>query len=167
MKRMTLFAALGMAAISSAQVNYLEAPNDVSFRLGYVYPIDARMRDVAPSYIGVGVDFHTNFRILEGAQTVVSFDWFGKSGSGAKGNAFPITINQRFYGEGDVNRSYTFFGVGLAIVDLTSTKTVWAVRAGAGKELGDHVFGELAFTYTDSASGARATGLGAYVGYKF
>ncbi len=168
MKQLTLLAALGIAAISSAQVDYLEAPTNLAFRLGYVYPVDSVLRDISPSYIGVGVDIFTNLRLLEDAETTISLDWFGKSGSGAKGNAFPILLNQRWYAGDDlVNRSYYFAGVGIAIVDVTSTKTVLAARIGAGKEFSDHFFGEISFTYSDSANGARATALGFYAGYRF
>jgi len=168
MKQLTLLAAMGLAAIGSAQVNYLETPTNIAFRLGYVYPIDSAMRNIAPSYIGVGVDFVTDIKLLEGAQTGLSFDWFGKSGSGAKGNAFPILLTQKWYvGDTVENRQYFFVGAGVAIVDLTSTKTVLAARAGVGKELGDALFGEVSFTYTDGANGARATALGFYVGYRF
>ncbi|MDK3161119.1 hypothetical protein QPK87_31855 [Kamptonema cortianum] len=169
MKNLTVLAALGLAAIGSAQTNYLESPQNISLRLGYVYPVDARMRDVANSYIGVGVDFHTNLRLLEGASTSLSVDWFGKSGSGAKGNAFPIMVNQRWYtgDEYDPGRSYFFVGAGIAVVDITSTKTVLAGRVGYGKFVGENIFGELAFTYSDGANGARATALGFYLGYKF
>lgn len=168
MKQLTLLAAMGLAAIGSAQVNYLETPTNIAFRLGYVYPIDTAMRDVASSYIGVGVDFVTDIRLLEGAQTGISFDWFGKSGSGAHGNAFPILLTQKWYtGDSVENRQYFFVGAGVAIVNITSTKTVLAARAGVGKELGDALFGEISFTYSDSANGARATALGFYVGYRF
>lgn len=161
--------AIGLAAISSAQVNFLEEPSNVSFRLGYVYPIDAAMRDIAPSYIGVGIDFPVDFRLLDNASTWLTFDWMGKSGSGAKGNAFPILLNQRFYMDGDnpERRQYFQAGLGIAIVDLTSTKTVLAGRVGFGQELGDNIFGEINFNYSDGANGARATALGFYVGYKF
>lgn len=168
MKNLTVLAVLGLAAVSSAQVNFLETPQNIAFRLGFVYPVDSTMRDVSNTFIGVGVDFPVNYRLLEGAQTVISFDWFGKSGSGAKGNAFPITLNQRWYqGEPFTGRSYFFAGAGVAVVDLTSTDTVLAARVGAGREFGDFLFGELAFTYTDAARGARATALGFYIGYRF
>lgn len=169
MKHVTLLTAIGLTAISSAQVNYLEPPTNVSFRLGYVYPVDSAMRDIAGSYIGVGVDFVTDIRLLQDATTMLSFDWMGKSGSGAKGNAFPILLNQRFYMKGSEpeRRDYFQVGVGIAIVDLTSTKTVLAGRIGVGRELGDALFGELNFNYSDGANGARATALGFYLGYKF
>ncbi|MBL8068739.1 MAG: hypothetical protein JNM28_09840 [Armatimonadetes bacterium] len=169
MKHVTLLTAIGLAAISSAQVNYLEPPTNVSFRLGYVYPVDATMRDIAASYIGVGADFVTDIRLLQDATTMLSIDWMGKSGSGAKGNAFPILLNQRFYldGKDPEHRDYFQIGAGVAIVDLTSTKTVLAGRVGVGRELGDALFGEINFFYSDGANGARATALGFYLGYKF
>lgn len=168
MKQLTLLAAIGLGAISSAQVNFLEEPSNISFRLGYVYPIDNVMRNIAPSYIGVGIDFPVDFRLTKDADTVLSLDWLGKSGSGAKGNAFPILLNQRFYtGMDGEKRSYFQAGVGVAIVDLTSTKTVLAARVGYGMELGEKLFGEINFNYSDSANGARATALGFYIGYRF
>ncbi len=168
MKNVTLLTAICLTAIGSAQVNYLEQPTNVSFRLGYVYPIDSAMRDIAPSYIGFGADFNTDFRLLDNAVTMLSFDWMGKSGSGAKGNAFPILLNQRFYmGDAVEKRQYFQVGLGIAIVDLTSTKTVLAGRIGMGQELGDNIFGEINFNYSDGANGALATALGFYVGYKF
>lgn len=168
MKKLTVLAALGLAAISSAQVNYLESPTNVSLRLGYVLPIDNTMKAVSNSYLGVGVDFFIGFKLLEGAETTLSVDWMGKTASGAHGNAFPICINQRWYqGEALVERSYFFAGLGLAIVDITNSKTVLAGRLGYGKEFGDHLFGEVSFTYSDSANGARATAAGFYLGYRF
>ncbi|ARU42166.1 hypothetical protein C0431_03330 [bacterium] len=168
MKQLTLLAAIGLGAISSAQVNYLTPPSNISFRLGYVYPVDSVMRDIAPSFIGFGVDIPVDFKLTEDAVTVLSFDWMGKSGSGAKGNAFPILLNQRFYvGDEAVRRSYFQAGVGVAIVDLTNTKTVLAARVGYGMEFGDALFGEINFNYSDAANGARATALGFYVGYRF
>lgn len=168
MKNVTLLATLGFAAISAAQVNFLEAPNNVSFRLGYVYPVDTALKNASSSFIGVGVDFATDFRLLQEATTIISFDWIGKSGSGAKGNAFPILLNQRFYvGDMVEERQYFQIGAGVAIVDVTSTKTVLAGRLGFGKELGENIFGEINFNYSDGANGARTTSLGFYLGYRF
>lgn len=169
MKGITVLAAMGLVSISCAQ-NVFEEPSNVAFRLGYVYPVDSTLRDLANSYIGVGLDFFPSGRpLLKGGETVISFDWFGKSGSGAKGNVFPILINNRVYQQGAEKggRSYFQYGAGIALIDVTSSKTVLAARAGYGKELGERLFGELNFTYTDAANGARGTALGFYVGYRF
>lgn len=168
MKNLTVIAALGLVAVSSAQGAF-EEPTNIAFRLGYVYPIDSTMRNISSSYLGVGVDlFPTGYSLFGKGETFISVDWFGKSGSGAKGNAFPILINQRIYNDGfEFGRTYFQFGAGVAVLDLTSTKTVLAAKAGFGKEFGENLFGEVNFVYTDSGGAARATSLGFYVGYKF
>lgn len=171
MKGISVIAALGLVATSFAQA--FDEPSNLAFRLGYVYPVDASLRDVSSSYIGVGLDlFPQGYSLLPQGKTVVSFDWIGKSGNGAKGNLFPILVNQRIYNDnGNSNavagRSYFQFGAGVAILDVINTKTVLAARVGYGKELGEKVFGEINFLYTDGSDGVRGTSLGFYLGYKF
>ncbi len=167
MKRTLIMATLGMAAIGYSQ--QFDQPTNLAFRLGYVYPIDSVTRDQVRNFIGVGVDYFPNLTLLKNAETSISFDWLGKSGSGAKGNIFPILINQRFYNNSETGerKSWFFFGAGVAIVDVVSTKTVWAARVGYGFMLGENLFGEIPFLYSDSAGSARATSMGFYLGYRF
>lgn len=169
MKGLAVIAALGLVSISCAQ-NVFEEPQNASIRLGYVYPVDSVLRNVNNTYIGVGLDlFPTGYKLLKEGETFFSADWIGKSGSGAKGNLFPLLINQRIY-QGDAatgGRSYWQFGAGVAIIDVTSTKTVLAGRVGIGKEFGEKLFGEMNFLYTDAANTARGTSLGFYIGYRF
>ncbi|MCB0825559.1 MAG: hypothetical protein KDC26_05180 [Armatimonadetes bacterium] len=168
MKKLTVLAALGVAAISSAQGNLLEEPTNIAFRLGYVYPVDATMRNISPSYLGIGIDIYPEgFNLMSEGESYISIDWFGKSGSGAKGNAFPVMINNKVYSDSGYGRSYFFYGLGVVFADLTNSDVVLGARAGYGKELGENLFGELSFTYSDSAGGARATALGFHLGYRF
>ncbi len=167
MKRMIVLAALCTAAtLSFAQV---EAPSNLTFRLGFVLPIDSSLRDAAKSFIGVGLDFYPNFTLVKGSESVLSLDWIGKSGSGSKGNIFPIMFNQKFNsGSGDVkSKSYFFVGAGVAFIDVTSQSTVLAARLGFGAELGSHLIGETALYYSDAVDGVHITSLGFYLGYRF
>lgn len=167
MRTLIALAALGAAAFSSAQIG---TPTNVAFRLGAAYPLDNTTRDSVKNFIGVGIDYFLERSLVEGGETSLSFDWLGKSGSGAKGNIFPIMLNQRWYNQGstvDDRKSYFFVGAGVAIVDVTSTKTVLAGRAGYGVLFGEHLFGEMNFVLSDDANGARATSIGAYIGYRF
>lgn len=169
MKRTLALAALGLAAMGSAQTTFDE-PTNVAFRLGFAYPIDDVTRDIVRNFIGVGMDYFPNFSLLKTGETTFSFDWLGKSGSGAKGNIFPIMVNQRWY-QGDTKagdrRSYFFLGAGIAVIDVVSTGTVLAARGGYGFELGEKIFGEATFIYSGEAGGARATSVGFYLGYRF
>ncbi|MBX3096159.1 MAG: outer membrane beta-barrel protein [Fimbriimonadaceae bacterium] len=172
MKRTLWMAALGLAAVApAAQTSSFGYPSNLSFRLGWVYPIDSVTRNNSRSLIGVGVDYFLERSLLENGETVISFDWLGKSGSGAKGNIFPIMLNQRFYNNDGTNygteRTYWFFGAGVSFIDVVNSDTVLTLGAGVGKEFGQNIFGEVRFLYSDSAGGARATSVGAYVGYRF
>lgn len=169
-KKVSVLAAVGMSALSCAQSGLLDEPTNIAFRIGYVYPVDNVMRNISNSYIGVGVDlFPSGFTLIHGAETSISFDWFGKSGSGAKGNAFPVLINQRWYSDDNGSgRSYFFVGAGVAFIDLVNSDTVLAGRIGYGKEFGQNTFGELTFNYSDGATGGgRATALSFHFGYRF
>lgn len=170
MKRLCLIAvALGTAAISFAQ-NTDYTPTNLAFRLGFAYPLNDVTRDLAKRFIGVGADYYFRTQFIKGSTTYLSIDWLGKSGNGAKGNVFPIMFNQKFYGsrqeEGKTN-SYGFFGIGVAVVDITSTKTVVAGRIGFGLDIGPNIFAEAAFTITDNASGAKGDNVGLWIGYHF
>jgi hypothetical protein len=170
MKRLFVLAAFATSALASAQGGF-GTPVNLAFRLGFVYPLDEFTRDATGNLIGVGADYFLDRSLLQGAgESTISFDWMGRGMNGAKGNMFPIMINQRWYRSGDyqsANRRYYFLGAGIAIIDVVNTNTVFAARAGVGMELGEHIFGEATFVWSDASAGARATSLGAYIGYRF
>jgi hypothetical protein len=166
-----LIAVAAAASLSVGALAQFDTPVNLAFRIGYAYPLDSKTRDTVRNFIGVGADYFFGKSLIgQNGETTLSFDWLGKSGSGAKGNAFPIMLNQRWYGParpGTEQRTYAFLGLGVAIVDVVSTDTVLAARAGYGVELGPKIFAEGTFLFTDDASGARATSVGVYLGYRF
>lgn len=169
MKRLFVLAALVASAFASAQSS-IGTPVNLSLRAGFVYSLDDFTRDIMDNMIGVGGEYYLERSLFQGGETTLSFDWFGRSINGGKGNMFPIMLNQRFYIGGDYesgNRRYWYVGAGIAVIDVVSTKSVAAARFGIGQEMGPHTFGELTLVYSDSSAGARATSVGAYLGYRF
>jgi hypothetical protein len=170
MKRLLVVAALAISAAFASAQGGIGTPVNLSFRAGFVYSLDEFTRDIMDNMIGIGAEYYLDRSFFEGGETTLSLDWLGRGINGDKGNMFPIMLNQRWYVSGDyemANRRYYYVGAGVAIIDVVSTNTVAAVRAGIGQEFGQHVFGELTLVYSDSSSGARATSIGAYVGYRF
>jgi hypothetical protein len=172
MKHWLVLAALGVAALSGAQSTAIGEPTDLAFRVGGAYPFDSATRDeTGSSLIGIGADYFIKESLFKNGESFLSFDWLGKSASGAHGNLFPVMLNQRFYmkdtGEVGSGRTYFFLGAGVAFVDVFTAKAVPAIRGGVGKEFGPHIFGEATVVLSDAANGARANTVGAYIGYRF
>lgn len=169
MKKFLVVAGIAVASMAAAQQPPFAAPANLGVRLGYVLPLDSSLKDVAPSFIGAGLDFPVQLRLLPEGETVFSVDWIGKSGNGSHGNIFPFMINQRFYSKAEAGalRNYGFVGGGVALVDVNSSNAVLAFRAGYGVELGSNLYGEATFLYTDASAGAHGTSVGLFIGYRF
>ncbi|HRJ25986.1 MAG TPA: outer membrane beta-barrel protein [Fimbriimonadaceae bacterium] len=172
MKRFWILAGLvGISAAAQAQSSPLDLqPANLSFRVNLAYPLDNATRDLTNTLIGVGIDYHFLTQFFKGSQTYLSIDWLGKSGSGAKGNMFPILINQKFYSNTGVDgkgRTYLFGGVGVVFLDITTAKTTIAGQAGFGYEFGPNIFSEFRFLISDSANNSKANQIGISVGYRF
>ena len=170
MKRLLVIASLAISALASAQDSSIGNPVNISFRAGFVYSLDNFTRNVTGNLIGVGAEYYLQRSLFADGETTLSADWMGRGLNGDKGNMFPIFLNQRWYVSGDyedANRTYFYLGAGVAIIDVVSTNTVAAGRFGVGAEFGTHLFGELTLVYSDSSAGARASSVGAYLGYRF
>lgn len=165
MKQLILIAAIGASAMAYSQAPLINT-NGLSIRLGGVYPLESNTRAVTKNMIAIGLDFDTPTNMVKGGKNYISFDWYGKSGSGAKGNMFPIMYNVRF-GDEPGKQFYTFAGVGIVFMDVTKSKTVFGLRGGIGTKLSQHVFAEAAAVFSGDANGAKANSIGAFVGYKF
>lgn len=139
---------------------------DLSIRLGGVYPLERTTRNVTKNMIAIGLDFEAPSNFVKGGKNYFSFDWYGKSGSGAKGNMFPIMFNVRL-GDEPGKQFYSFLGAGLVFMDVTSAKTVFGVRGGIGTRLNANIFAEAAAVLSGDANGAKANSVGVFVGYKF
>jgi hypothetical protein len=167
-------AALGVVASASAQLDV--HPANLTFRAGFVLPVDSALRNFSKTFFGVGVDYTlpNQFLNLKNSESYISLDWFGRSSNGVKGNVFPIAFNQRFWlGQnssslGRYGTPYATFGIGAAIIDVGQSSTKLLLRGGLGVELGSHLCAEAILTLTDkSTSGVRANAVGIYVGYRF
>lgn len=174
MKRLLFAAAAAaIATVGLAQSN-IESPTNIAFRVGGAYPLDSDVRDIAKSFIGLGVDVFLSRSILPGQNTesTISIDWLGKSSAGTKGNIFPVLLTQRWYSASEVDsidnkRTYYFGGVGFAVVDLNSTKTVLALKGGLGYEFNKNIFAELSAMYAEPANKLRASNVAIHLGYRF
>lgn len=173
MKRIAVVA--GLAAFASLGLaQSIDTPTNIALRVGYAYPLDNQTRDLVKGFLGAGVDIFLTKSLLPGerTETAISLDWLGKSSSGSKGNVFPLLVTQRWYTDSAANaiglgRYYYLGGVGVAVVDVTSTKTVLALKAGLGFEINNNIFAEASFLYTEKANNARGTNLGFHLGYRF
>ncbi len=168
MKRVMLTAAiaatLGVTAVASAQ-NTDYTPHNFSFRLGTVFPLDHHLRDVNKTFLAIGADYKFNTQYLKNGETYFSLDYIAKAWTGEKGTMWPLMINQRFMGK---DGSYWSLGAGAVNMNFSKSDTVFGARFGVGKNLGESIFVEGAFLWSDKSRGnVRATSLGFYIGYRF
>ncbi len=173
MKAFTTLAIIGLAAVGftqSSQRSILTTPTNIALRLGLGVSFDDDVRDVMGTQIGVGFDYYFDRPLLPNGDTFLSIDWLGRGINGDKGNIFPLMLNHKWYGARNMEtyrRTYAFAGLGVAVMDVESTATVLAARGGLGLELSDNIFVEGVVLLSGSKNGNSATGLGAYIGYRF
>ncbi|MFZ4507406.1 MAG: hypothetical protein ACOYON_06895 [Fimbriimonas sp.] len=165
-------AAFGMSAGASAQ--YTQKTVDfgakgVSLRGGLAIPIDDKLKDEDSSLFNVGLDWQFGRPLFKGGDSYFSIDYFAKNLRGKRGTVIPILVNQKFYGPGeDGTRSYFFFGAGVSTIDFGSANSVFGIRGGAGKELGESIFFEVTAHLSDKADNGYRGNLFAFnVGYRF
>ena len=175
MKRILCLAALvGTAAVSHAQFN-METPTNLAVRLGIGLPFDEGTRDrIGSNLIGVGVDYFFDRSLIPSAngETYLSFDWLARGSNGEHGNMFPIMLNQRWYAPDDNTEDYRqvyfFAGLGIAVLDIEESDTVFAGRVGLGAMFGRNLFGEANLVLTGADEfGLHGTGINLYLGYRF
>jgi hypothetical protein len=170
MKRLITLTILGLATVSS----FAQSPSSINFsgltvRLGGIYPWEKKTRSVTGNMLAVGLSIPMPRPLLSKGESYVSIDWYGKSAGGAKGNMFPVMINQRFFmdpNEDEGRRSYFDLGLGIVHMDITSAKTVPGLRAVMGKELSDKLIGEIALVLSGDANKAKANSIGFFLGWK-
>jgi hypothetical protein len=164
-----VLAALGTAGAASAQTNTLNlTPVGISVRGGVVLPLDSTLENLGNSLIGLGLEYQLPRSYLPNGETYLALDYFAPRIGGDKGSVFPLTINQRWYDNPDgLRRNYFFLGLGAAFIDVTNSEVAVALRGGYGIELGDRIFTEITGYVSDKAGGARANGVGLYLGYRF
>ncbi len=169
-----LFAAAALAlggATALAQNNLDVTPTNLAVRFGGLLPIDDELNDFSEGFAGIGIDVYFSQQYIANSKTYLSIDWLGKSGTGSKGNFFPICLNQKFFlGKTEEGQpgSYLFFGVGAMVFDFYSTNTQFGARAGFGLDLGPHIFAEGTLFWSDtSTGGVDGTGVGVYLGYRW
>ena len=165
----TLAVCTGAFAQATGSARTDMTPHYFSFRAGAVFPFDSSLSDVQKTWIGIGADWRLPSSLLKDGETYVSVDWVGQDTKGTNGNAFPIMLNQKFWGEDSGSgRAYAFAGVGVVFFDQGPSDNVLGMRGGVGKELSRMVFIEAALTLSEKAKGGqRLNSLAAYIGYRF
>ncbi len=167
-----LAAALGVCGFAAAQnvpANIDYNANGFSVRGGVAVPLDSTLSDLGSTLIDIGVEWTFPTPLLANGETYLSADYFGKGIKFDKGSVIPLAINQRIYNRGDEQgqRTYYFFGVGIAFIDVDTSGTAALARAGFGKELGLNTFFETAGYISDRGGGARANSITFNLGYRF
>jgi hypothetical protein len=168
-----VMAAIGASAVSSAQTDYPGTkyePVNISVKAGVGIPLDSALSDVAHTFIALGGEFQLPTSLMKGSETFFNLDWFTKS-FGGNPSFLNLSVNQRFYLGNDRmpgRRHYVFVGVGADFLNVFTSDTVVAARAGLGTELGENIFAEIAGYVGDkSNNNVHPDVLGVFVGYRF
>jgi hypothetical protein len=164
-----MVAAFGIAGAAVAQRNDADLyPYGITLRGGVAVPIDKNLTNVASALANIGVEYDLRTPLLKNGETYLTFDYFFKGfGGNGGGSVMPIMINQRMYTSQLDYRSYFFFGIGAAFINVNGSGTALAARGGVGQELGPRTIAEIAAYISDRAGGARATAITFNIGYRF
>lgn len=164
---------LGLPVVASAQLQSNPpdvTPYNIAIRGGLGFAVlDNSIRDVSNTWINLGLEYTFDKSFIKDSTSYLSVDWFGKSGSGGKGNFFPISLNQRFMLQKPINGydAYFFVGLGVSVLDIKTTNTVLGARGGVGVDLGPHLFGEAAAYLTTGSDGVHGNIISVAVGYRW
>ncbi|MEZ0325274.1 MAG: hypothetical protein ACAH95_05165 [Fimbriimonas sp.] len=165
-----MVAAFGIAGSAVAQSTSQSDlyPYGITLRGGVAVPLDRNLTNVASALANIGVEYDLRTPLLKNGETYLTFDYFFKGFGGAGGGTvLPVMINQRMYTSETTYRSYFFFGVGFAFINVNGNGTALAARGGVGQELGPRTIAEIAAIISDRAGGARATAITFNIGYRF
>lgn len=169
MRALTI-AALGLAATAS-YAQFEGAGEGLSLKIGGAYFFDNTTRNQTGDLaLGLGAELTFGNSLFGRGETFFAVDWMSRGLSGNRGNILYYTVNQRFYDDDSFeveDRRYFFVGVGFATVDVVSSRTVFALRGGAGVEFSRNLFAEATLFLSESVSGASGNGVGVFVGYRF
>jgi len=164
-------ALLGLSAVANAQLttNTDFTPVNVSLKLGVALPLDNTLSNFAPTLLAWGLEYQFDKPLIAGSDTYLDLEYMNKGFQFSHG-LIPLTLNERFYFDNGRHRhqkTYAFVGLGAADVDLNTSGTVIAARAGLGADLGDAIFMEMSGLFTDKSNDATGNSVTFYVGYRF
>jgi hypothetical protein len=164
-----LLAAFGICGAAAAQSRPEELyPTGITLRGGVAIPIDKSLTNVASALGDIGVEYTLTRPLLSAGDTFLSFDYFWKAfGGNGGGSVSTLMLNQRVYTSEAEFRSYYFFGVGAAFVNVGGNGTALAARLGVGQELGKAVIAEIGGYISDRTGGTRANAVTLSIGYRF
>jgi len=163
--------AVAAGIVAGAQAQTIET--SLSVRGGVQFPTTADLDGV---FWGLGADINLNsgFNIMRGAQPYVSLDFISKNLQFNRNFVIPICLNLRVplntTDETMVGpRTYGFFGIGAAILDVGNAATVICGRAGIGADFSSNVYGEASLVLTGRGKGNNVQGnhIGLWLGYRF
>jgi len=169
MKQMMIVAALGVFASSFAQTQTVPVldTNGLSVRIGGVYPFQKGVRDAMGNPMSLGLDIVAPKSYIKNTTSFISIDYTTKQ-FGKNPYFIPVMLNAKFGNESESGRStYGFFGAGLVFSNVGASDTLFGVRGGFGLNMGEHIFAEIAATFSSDKNGSNANNIGFYLGYKF
>ncbi len=148
-------------------------PYNISIKGSLYWPIDDNLRNVDKLFAGGGIEYLFPVQLIRGSETYMEFDFFLRTTASSNVTAFPLTINQRFYGGpasspfGHNGRSFFFVGGGVSWIDPRGQAKLTA-HGGVGTEIGPRIFLEGAlFVSEQDNNGLRNTGASFSLGYRF
>lgn len=161
-------AAFGVCGIASAQSS-IEAPSNISVRIGAAIPIEKSLGDVASNFLAFGLEYQFSSSVFGGGETYIAVDYWTRTLSDTDNRITPITLNQRWYGgtRSGGRRTYTFIGAGIAYTNFGNSDSAFCFRGGFGVELGTNTFGEFAALVGDKAGAVRPNAITFSLGYRF
>ena len=161
-----VIATVALAPNASAQTQ-----ESLSARVGAFLPTDSTLRGLEKYWLAAGIDARMNTKFLRNADTLISVDVMTKDFGKTSANVFPITLNEIFYSPCGTERMYFGAGYGPFLADVGSrSRSVMGGRLILGLELNTDWFVEADYFFSDTISGetgAKANGLGLYVGMRF
>ncbi len=162
-------ATLGVCGVANAQQTSTinASPNNITIRGGVALPADRSLSDVSSTFINLGFEYQFGESLLKGGETYLSIDAFFNNFNNVV--AWPVAINQRFYSGTNAqgHRNYFFVGLGMTFVNVSSSGSAIAARAGIGTELGPNIIAEIGGYVSDRANGVRGNAITFNVGYRF
>lgn len=145
-------------------------PYQAAVRAGIQFPVNTDLGSGA--FFNIGLDYTFDRSLFSSGQTYLAVDLFAKNTKFDSNQIYTGLLSQRFmFGTSadQMTRTYGFVGLGLGIIDVNESSTVFAGRLGLGAEFTSQLFAEVSLSLTSRARKTDIQGnfIGINLGYRF